>query len=137
MSQPVLHQTSRASIHNTPNIFTGAQLHSQNLTFHTTPNSATTLTNQICSNPNSVLAGHQVQVKNNLQKTAAVTNKLQPMSITIPLMTQTNVGNSTLELGHQPTQAFFITGDDKQKQSLHLQPADLQTHNSPTHSMLS
>lgn len=59
------------------------------------------------------------------------------MSITIPLVTQTNIGNSGLDIGHQQTHALFITGDDTQKQGLHLQQTDLQTHNSPTHSVIS
>lgn len=133
MSQPVLQQTTRGAIQHTPNILTGAQLHSQNVTFHTTPNSAV-LTNQISSNPNSVLAGHQIK---NSQQKSGVTNKLQPVSITIPLVTQTSVGKTGLDIGHQPTHTLFITGEDVQKQGLHIQQADLQSHNSPTHSMIS
>lgn len=133
VSQSALQQQTRATIQQASHIFTGAQLHNQNFTFQTP--SSSNLTNQISANASSVLPSQltQLQVKNSSLHKTGTLNKLnmQPMSITIPFVTQNNLGGVEMG-GQQHGHTLFITSEDAQKQGIHLQPTDQPTQNSPS-----
>ncbi|KAH3893047.1 hypothetical protein DPMN_017186 [Dreissena polymorpha] len=132
LGQPVLQQ---ARTSHSANILPSTQLHTHNLTFHTTTNMAG-IPSQISANPNSMLPG-QIHIKNNLlQKPggALSVNKmgLQPVSINIPFMTGLGGGDMQTQ-----QRTLYITSDDPQKRSLQIQKSDLQANSSPSNSIIS
>ncbi|KAL4225874.1 Ataxin-7-like protein 1 [Mactra antiquata] len=134
ISQSAIVQHGRGTMQQTSHIFTGAQLQNPNFTFQTP--SSTTLTNQINVNTSQVLPNQltQLQVKNSgLHKTSTINKmNLHPVSITIPLVTQNNLGGVEMGMGgQQHGHTLFIRSEEAQKQGLHLQPMDQPTQNSP------
>lgn len=135
VSQSGLPQQTRGSVQQASHIFTGAQLHNQNFTFQTP--SSSTLTNQINANASQVLPNQltQLQVKNSSLQKAGTISKLnmQPVSITIPFVTQNNLGGVEMGVGgQQHAHALFITSEEAQKQGIHLQQMDQPSQNSPS-----
>lgn len=135
VSQSALPQQTRGTVQQASHIFTGAQLHNQNFTFQTP--SSSTLTSQISANASQVLPNQltQLQVKNSSLQKASTINKLnmQPVSITIPFVTQNNLGGVEMGVGgQQHGHTLFITSEDAQKQGIHLQQPDQPTQNSPS-----
>ena len=65
-------------------------------------------------------------------------NKLtmQPMSLTIPFVSQASLGGVNV-VGQRPTHALFITSEEAQKQGIHLQTAEQQAQNSPSNTIIS
>lgn len=133
VAQSTLQQQTRGTIQQASHIFTGAQLHHQNFTFQAP--SSSNLTNQISANASPVLPSQltQLQMKNSSLHKTGTLNKLnmQPVSITIPFVTQNTLGGVEMG-GQQHGHTIFITSEDAQKQGIHLQPTDQPTQNSPS-----
>lgn len=128
-------QASRTTFQQRSPTFTGTHFHS-----HAFPASnSTTLSNQISGTSN--LTTNQIAQLhlNNAGLHKQSINKLtvQPVSITVPYVTQNNVGGVEMGVGHQHhTHPLFMTSDDKQ--SLHLQYTDQpKAQSSPTSSLMS
>lgn len=135
ISQSAVVQQARGAVQQTSHIFTGAQLHNPNFTFQT-PSSAA-LTNQINVNTSQVHSNQltQLPVKNSgLHKTSTINKmNMQPVSITIPLVTQNSIGGVEMGMGgQQHGHTLFIRSEDAQKQGIHLQQMDQPTQNSPS-----
>ena len=99
------------------------------------PNSSA---NQISASQVFTTQFTQLQVKNSsiLQKQTANKLTMQPVSLTIPFVSQASLGGINV-VGQRPTHALFITSEEAQKQGLHLPTAEKQITNSPSDTLIS
>ena len=113
-------------------------IHNQSQSFSFTnpvPNSSA---NQISASQVFATQFTQLQVKNSNIHQKQTPNKLtmQPVSLTIPFVSQASLGGINV-VGQRPTQTFYITSEEAQKQGLHLATAEPQITNSPSDTLIS
>lgn len=99
------------------------------------PNSSA---NQISASQVFTTQFTQLQVKNSNihQKQTGSKLTMQPVSLTIPFVSQASLGGINV-VGQRPTHALFITSEEAQKQGIHLPTAEQQAQNSPSNSIIS
>ena len=111
---------------------------SQPQSFSFTSPVANSSANQISASQVFTTQFTQLQMKNSNIHNKQTGNKLtmQPMSLTIPFVSQASLGGVNV-VGQRPTHALFITSEEAQKQGIHLQTAEQQAQNSPSNTIIS